>query len=966
MSDLFDDIKKILIDYRWSLDSQAITKNLIASGKYRDYKSMRLSQVAKILNKGLSTIAHFLSIKGFEVEINPNTKINIKQLKLLGQEFNSTELLKLVSEDNLLIPDISNVFSTVKDLSVDDIEAIIKNNRIFRIEPNGSVSLRYDETFRNIEKSISTIFRTWNSNEENENTFIMLFLIKLLSSVELANKLNIPESLLRNGKFKDRLFITISYLNSINELFRNSFSDIINKWNKHWDWDTFEKILPEVESIPKKLYGRYFSDFTRTSAHKDWVGFYEPNPVMSELMAQLVQVIKPKIVYDPFAGMGDFVVEISKLLEDGRYILGDNNSSVGRIGKINLILNGVYNFKYSIQDSLSDDRKTVKADLIVTNPPFGTTDRKISDSLPFKKTDNSFTTHALLSILNDIASEGHAFIIVPEGFLFHPNQQEVRNYMVRNGWLKTVISLPTDLLRPFSGVKVSILHLQKTTHNKREDIRFIKNDISPSSSKDFNKYITNITLKFNKKTAENKDIISIPVARILAENGELLANRYGIDDNSNYGNYSVRQLVKENLNGVNYRKDTVIKDQKKPYVIRQNDLPKVVEDIYIDISQAQKYLIVNGDNSSPIKHISQNHVLFPRFGSRFYPALYDSNEKAVIDGTTVIGIKVDTEKVLPEYFVYQFYETAVEQQIKQFATTFAHLLKISETELYRVRLNIPSISEQKRYIKNKKQSAIRDVKITNDEVAYERFSSLKHSMATPLDVIEGDINTLFEFLEEHIQDQSPITGEDYVVNMLDESQRKEWEDKRLYAYKERIKRNVGFLKDSLRKVDDLIRANKPLQFDKVNLRELWKEVLEDNNDSIYSYKINGGGSTRIEADKHLLKSAFSYLVENTIKHGFLGKKSIDYQEVIVDLEEQPDDQILIWYRNNGRPFAEDFDLESIFERGRTSDNKSGSGFGGFVLHQIIARHDGEIQPFSLAQDPYPVQFKISLPLSHDY
>ncbi|QMW00095.1 translation initiation factor IF-2 [Spirosoma foliorum] len=56
-------------------------------------KSMRLSQVAKILNKGLSSVAGSLSAKGFKVEINPNTKINMEQLEVLAKEYKSTELL---------------------------------------------------------------------------------------------------------------------------------------------------------------------------------------------------------------------------------------------------------------------------------------------------------------------------------------------------------------------------------------------------------------------------------------------------------------------------------------------------------------------------------------------------------------------------------------------------------------------------------------------------------------------------------------------------------------------------------------------------------------------------------------------------------------------------------------------------------------------------------------------------------
>ncbi|MBO0948897.1 translation initiation factor IF-2 [Fibrella forsythiae] len=56
-------------------------------------KSMRLSQVAKILNKGLSSVASTLSAKGFKVEINPNTKINTEQLEVLAKEFKASDLL---------------------------------------------------------------------------------------------------------------------------------------------------------------------------------------------------------------------------------------------------------------------------------------------------------------------------------------------------------------------------------------------------------------------------------------------------------------------------------------------------------------------------------------------------------------------------------------------------------------------------------------------------------------------------------------------------------------------------------------------------------------------------------------------------------------------------------------------------------------------------------------------------------
>ncbi|HEX8548390.1 MAG TPA: translation initiation factor IF-2 [Cytophagaceae bacterium] len=57
-------------------------------------KMMRLSQVARKLNVGLSTIAEHLSAKGFEIEVNPNSKITTEQFSMLMKEFESSAMDK--------------------------------------------------------------------------------------------------------------------------------------------------------------------------------------------------------------------------------------------------------------------------------------------------------------------------------------------------------------------------------------------------------------------------------------------------------------------------------------------------------------------------------------------------------------------------------------------------------------------------------------------------------------------------------------------------------------------------------------------------------------------------------------------------------------------------------------------------------------------------------------------------------
>ncbi|MFD2203930.1 translation initiation factor IF-2 [Shivajiella indica] len=57
-------------------------------------KTMRLGQVARKLNVGISTIVESLAKKGFEVENNPNSKINLDQFNMLAKEFKSSALEK--------------------------------------------------------------------------------------------------------------------------------------------------------------------------------------------------------------------------------------------------------------------------------------------------------------------------------------------------------------------------------------------------------------------------------------------------------------------------------------------------------------------------------------------------------------------------------------------------------------------------------------------------------------------------------------------------------------------------------------------------------------------------------------------------------------------------------------------------------------------------------------------------------
>ncbi len=99
-------------------------------------KMMRLSQVARKLNVGTSTIAEHLAKKGYEVENKPNSKVTLEQFNMLAKEFESSALDKEEASgltigkkhnDNFIIDGDSDATPSKKD---EEQEIFIKNNAL--------------------------------------------------------------------------------------------------------------------------------------------------------------------------------------------------------------------------------------------------------------------------------------------------------------------------------------------------------------------------------------------------------------------------------------------------------------------------------------------------------------------------------------------------------------------------------------------------------------------------------------------------------------------------------------------------------------------------------------------------------------------------------------------------------------------------------------------------------------------
>ena len=221
----------------------------------------------------------------------------------------------------------------------------------------------------------------------------------------------------------------------------------------------------------------------------------------------IVNVLDPKkddVVLDPACGTAGFLISSYKhimaansgedghsaLTPDERGRLADNfrgydiSPDMVRLSLVNMYLHGFaapHIFEY---DTLtSEDRWNEYADVILANPPFMSPKGGIRPhnrfSVKSKRSEVLFVDY----MAEHLTPTGRAGIIVPEGIIFQSQNahRQLRKMLLEN-YLVAVVSLPAGVFNPYSGVKTSILILDKALAKKTERIAFSKWKVTGSIS----------------------------------------------------------------------------------------------------------------------------------------------------------------------------------------------------------------------------------------------------------------------------------------------------------------------------------------------------------------------------------------------------------------------------------------------------------------------------------------------------
>ncbi|RXQ97415.1 restriction endonuclease subunit M/S [Ancylomarina salipaludis] len=161
-----------------------------------------------------------------------------------------------------------------------------------------------------------------------------------------------------------------------------------------------------------------------------------------------------------------------------RNIIGyDISPDMVRLSLVNMYLHGITEPYISEYDTLtSEDKWNEYVDVILANPPFMSPKGGIKPhskfSIQSKRSEVLFVDY----MADHLTPNGRTMVIVPEGVIFQAGTayKSLRKKLVEENYLIGVISLPSGIFNPYSGVKTSILWFDRSLAKKTDKILFLK------------------------------------------------------------------------------------------------------------------------------------------------------------------------------------------------------------------------------------------------------------------------------------------------------------------------------------------------------------------------------------------------------------------------------------------------------------------------------------------------------------
>lgn len=212
--------------------------------------------------------------------------------------------------------------------------------------------------------------------------------------------------------------------------------------------------------------------------------FYTP----ASIVKTLVEILEPYDgrVYDPCCGAGGMFVQSAKFVENHHgnirnlSVYGqESNPTTWKLAHMNLAIRGIEaDLGETYADTFFDDQhKTLRADFIMANPPFNSSDwgvDKLKDDKRWKfgtPPEGNANFAWIQHMLYHLAPKGKIGLVLANGALSSQtsNEGEIRKNIIEADLVECIVAMPAQLFYS-TGIPVSLWILNKDKKRKNETL----------------------------------------------------------------------------------------------------------------------------------------------------------------------------------------------------------------------------------------------------------------------------------------------------------------------------------------------------------------------------------------------------------------------------------------------------------------------------------------------------------------
>lgn len=460
------------------------------------------------------------------------------------------------------------------------------------------------------------------------------------------------------------------------------FRDILrNAYIPYRDPETLNRFLKEIAEFSyedSEELGNAFEYLLSIMGSQGDAGQFRTPRHIIDMMVEIIAPAKNETILDPACGTAGFLISAynyikranldgqgrSKLTADDMTRMTKNfagydiSPDMVRLSRVNMYLHGFTNPNISEYDTLTSLEKWGDSfDVIFSNPPFMTPKGGITPHNRYRVSAKRAEVLFVDYIAEHLNPTGRAAIIVPEGIVFQSQTayKQLRKMLVDDNYLYGVISLPAGVFNPYSGVKTSILLIDRTMAKERDSILFVKlnndgfdlgaqrREIKGSEIPD----VINIFKDYQKgiDVAGRENVTLVKKNEIAEQDYILVGERYAKDEitESNWPMYRIGDFCKTSAGGT---PSSAVEEYYRAGTIPWLKSGEVANGF---IYSASSFITEEGLKNSSAKIFPINTVLVAMYGATAGQVGLLKIESST--NQAICGI-FPNDKLLPEYLYY--------------------------------------------------------------------------------------------------------------------------------------------------------------------------------------------------------------------------------------------------------------------------------------------------------------------------